>query len=875
MKIWTSFIFILITLGFCFLYLPQVEASTILGTTNVDPFNPNMRSICRDGQGNLHAVWARTGNYIRYANSTDDGVTWNTRDIGYGSDFNFPSISCNGNNITIAYIDRGPPVKKLCVNISTDNGVTWSGTTPAVALGPSAQVERRGSRIYLVFENDSYDSMFMNSTDGGDTWGPITTLFDGNYLDYPICDGIFYRSSSMVVSGSGGAGDDIYVTVKYEYRDDDPNPESTCDLSVDSTYTVYFKNSTNAGTSWSPARTVKSSTSNQIRSVSIDYNSSNPQYIYISYGELVGSSHEMYFSNSTDGGTNWTEPYRIDQLGASAYDANYPSVTVDINGNPVVFWEQDQSYGNNFNIVYRKYNGTAWQTVQYVTTDDLDNDFVNTKWNYNNGRIEFIWRNGTSPYNIMYDFLAPYLEVSLSTPDPATCTESSPCSWTQNQTYWVNATVTCREDDCGLVNGNVRYNSTGETMIPINSTKGATPFYIISKDAHPYDNAQDGSHTEPDNPEYAYDDGLNDTSTFANFFAQSTSDYTSVLESEIYYWVFPADTNNGILFYTSKLLFDCGAAGADCDLFIYAWNWTNSVWDRLLNVDESDGGWAIIETKNLSLNSSYFDSNGNARIIFRIASGRWETGSPWTEFDLYDTYISANLTEYSSQPASCGNMNEGDICQLNWTVNATGAIDSAWKIDANFSSSVASENDTDDAIVRIGLPPVPEMMYSNGIALYYYTGERVNGNVTVIPVENPENKINPTAFTNGEWSVDFNMSTDDVLYLTYIIDDNEKIGYTQLKLDNDNPSTAGLDCTTQNISLSGYSVDVDSGEPSTSGNVRVSVLDTDYMNTTSFSGTWSIDFHPCLISGKIYTLQILISDNTGERGEIIQKYPAK
>jgi len=172
------------------------------------------------------------------------------------------------------------------------------------------------------------------------------------------------------------------------------------------------------------------------------------------------------------------------------------------------------------------------------------------------------------------------------------------------------------------------------------------------------------------------------------------------------------------------------------------------------------------------------------------------------------------------------------------------------------------------------ISPSVEAPHANGVALYYYTGERVNGNVTVIPVENPENKTNPKAFTNGEWSIDFN-KTDDVQYLTLIIDDNEKIGYNYIKLDNDNPSTATLNCSTQNISVSGYSVDVNSGDPITSGNVRISALDTDYTNTTSFTGTWSIDFHPCLVSGKIYTLQILVSDNTGSRGTILQKYPAR
>ena len=164
-------------------------------------------------------------------------------------------------------------------------------------------------------------------------------------------------------------------------------------------------------------------------------------------------------------------------------------------------------------------------------------------------------------------------------------------------------------------------------------------------------------------------------------------------------------------------------------------------------------------------------------------------------------------------------------------------------------------------------------IHVDGISQYYYTGERFDGNVTVIPVENPTNKTT-TNFTNGQWSIDFDMITKDVQYITFIVDDNEKIGYTQVKLDNDNPAKVTV-CSNQNISLSGYAVDVNTGDSITSGNVRVSILDTDYTNTTSYSGEWNIDFHPCLISGKIYTLYILISDNTGKTGEMFQSYPAR
>jgi len=161
----------------------------------------------------------------------------------------------------------------------------------------------------------------------------------------------------------------------------------------------------------------------------------------------------------------------------------------------------------------------------------------------------------------------------------------------------------------------------------------------------------------------------------------------------------------------------------------------------------------------------------------------------------------------------------------------------------------------------------------HGNVLYYYSGNKVDGNVTVIPVENPENKTT-TNFTNGEWSINFDMITDDVQYLTFIINDNGKIGYSQVTIDNNNPKQI-TNCVVQNISLSGYAVDINSGNQINSGNVRVSVVDTVYTNITSFSGSWSIDLHPCLIIGKIYTLHILVSDNSGRTGEMFENYPAK
>jgi hypothetical protein len=52
---------------------------------------------------------------------------------------------------------------------------------------------------------------------------------------------------------------------------------------------------------------------------------------------------------------------------------------------------------------------------------------------------------------------------------------------------------------------------------------------------------------------------------------------------------------------------------------------------------------------------------------------------------------------------SCGNMNQNDFCQLNWTLNATGNFIAGWKIGVLFNSSSAgvTQNHTNNATINI------------------------------------------------------------------------------------------------------------------------------------------------------------------------------
>ncbi len=381
--------------------------STVIGTTtSTIPFYPDERSICRDGQGYLHVAWLfKTNEAITYANSTDDGETWNLYNISTKTySRGQPFISCHGDNITIAYVNNA--ADDVLVNISTDNGGTWSGET-AVTNGADIDVsmERRGEKIYIVYKNFlNSDIEFVNSSDGGSTWGAAVTVQENFPQTFPLCQSRDYYQFSMAVDGTGGSLDHIMLVYQEVWRQWEVGA-GMCELIVEEEeWGIMFIRSTTSGAAWGAQKTVKSRDTPELEYPSITFNQSDSADIFVSYWD--STNNNINFSNSTGGGSSWTTPYQIDTA-SGGKNARYASVTIDSQNNPWVFWEQNE-YNNNYDIVYRKFNGTDWETVQNVTDNNHGNTYANTKYNYSD-KIEYVWRNGTSaPYQIMYGYSYDY-----------------------------------------------------------------------------------------------------------------------------------------------------------------------------------------------------------------------------------------------------------------------------------------------------------------------------------------------------------------------------------------------------------------------------------------------------------------------------------
>jgi mannan endo-1,4-beta-mannosidase len=84
--------------------------------------------------------------------------------------------------------------------------------------------------------------------------------------------------------------------------------------------------------------------------------------------------------------------------------------------------------------------------------------------------------------------------------------------------------------------------------------------------------------------------------------------------------------------------------------------------------------------------------------------------------DVSDTIGDIPFHTVEENPQSCGSLKQGQTCQLNWTINATGAWHTKWYVDVKFNSSYTPNvvaNDTNDSTINI-VDPVPPKWYDFG-----------------------------------------------------------------------------------------------------------------------------------------------------------------
>ena len=297
------------------------SANTRLTWNAGDSYSP----VIAVNPGNqVHVAWYdRTpgNNEIFYKRSTNGGITWSTlkRLTWNSGDSNIPSIAADScNRVHVAWYDMTPGNNEIFYKRSTDGGVTWSATTrltwsPGLSFTPSIATGS-GNSVHVVwydYASTDYEIYYKQSTDGGATWSAITRLTwnTGNSL-----------GASVAVDSSGG----IHVAWYYG----DPGHRD-----------IYYKRSSNGGTSWSGITRLTWNTGDSYR-LNLATDTSNG--IHIVWRDKTPGNFEIFYKLSTNGGVNWLGTTRLTWNSGSS---DHPDIAADSNDDIHVIW-QDSSPGN-------------------------------------------------------------------------------------------------------------------------------------------------------------------------------------------------------------------------------------------------------------------------------------------------------------------------------------------------------------------------------------------------------------------------------------------------------------------------------------------------------------------------------------------------
>jgi hypothetical protein len=301
----------------------------------------NAWAIAADGD-NLHVVWYdnRDGNdEIYYKRSADGGVSWgsDTRLTINNAASQIPSVAVTGSIVHITWADLRDGNNEIYYKRSTDGGTTWGSdirltTDAAISILPSLAVS--GAAVHVVWR-DSRDGnqeiYYKGSSDGGTTWGADTRLTNS-----------IGTSTSPSVAADG----------QYVYAAWQDNRDGNAE--------IYFKSSSNSGTSWGTDTRLTNDIANSNAAAVAAAGSD----IHVVWNENRDGNTEIYYKHSATGGQTWGTDTRLTNDPAISSGASiaasgqivHTTWRDDRNGNPEIYYKRSANYGGSWSADLRLTN---------------------------------------------------------------------------------------------------------------------------------------------------------------------------------------------------------------------------------------------------------------------------------------------------------------------------------------------------------------------------------------------------------------------------------------------------------------------------------------------------------------------------------------
>ncbi|MFQ6107700.1 MAG: CARDB domain-containing protein, partial [Thermoplasmata archaeon] len=232
---------------------------------------------------------------------------------------------------------------------SGDQGV------PGIALAPNGT-------LYVVWmdqrtdEGDIYSSL---SLDGGRTFSESVKINDDS-------GSTEQRFPSIAVSNSGK----IHVVWEDWRNDLDGEYISGGGTDGKNIADIYYATSSDGGISWTPNQKISGDlweSYKYLPRISIDAG----DIVHIVWADpWISGLSAVYYVNSTDGGTTFSEPRIISD---PSYSARYPDLTLDELGNVFVLWK-DERNGTSVRFTRSLDGGQSFETDQRISDRVLTKD---------------------------------------------------------------------------------------------------------------------------------------------------------------------------------------------------------------------------------------------------------------------------------------------------------------------------------------------------------------------------------------------------------------------------------------------------------------------------------------------------------------------
>jgi hypothetical protein len=279
-------------------------------------------------------------NYCEAQWQPDVRLTNNTASSYTSANNNAWCIASSGSVVHVVWNDWRDSNNEIYYKRSTDAGVTWEADTRLTNNTSNSQLPSiavSGSDVYVVwneYRDGNWEIYYKHSIDAGLNWSSDLRLTINPALSL---------SPSVAVSGT-----DVHVVWR-DFRD--------------SNHEVYYKRSTNSGTTWSADTRLTNNTAiSGDPSVSV-----SGSLVLVVWTDERDGNPEIYCKSSTDAGGSWGADTRLTN---STGDSYFPSVSIsgmfvnvvwqdNRDGNLEIYHKRSQDAGLSWGADMRLTNNTA------------------------------------------------------------------------------------------------------------------------------------------------------------------------------------------------------------------------------------------------------------------------------------------------------------------------------------------------------------------------------------------------------------------------------------------------------------------------------------------------------------------------------------